>query len=61
MGINTVNGDILDTLNNRKENEDFWWLNNGITILCSSAIAIGKSITIENVQIVNGLQTSECI
>lgn len=61
MGINAVNGDILDTLNNRKENEDFWWLNNGITILCSSAVAIGKSITIENVQIVNGLQTSECI
>lgn len=61
MGINSVNGDILDTLNSRKNNEDFWWLNNGITILCSSAIAIGKSITIENVQIVNGLQTSECI
>lgn len=61
MGINAVNGDILDTLENRKNNEDFWWLNNGITILCSSAVAIGKSITIENVQIVNGLQTSECI
>lgn len=61
MGINSVNGDILETLNNRKNEEDFWWLNNGITILCSSAIAIGKSITIENVQIVNGLQTSECI
>lgn len=61
MGINAVNGDILDTLENRKNNEDFWWLNNGITILCSSAVAIGKSIKIENVQIVNGLQTSECI
>lgn len=61
MGINAVNEDILETLNSKKNNEDFWWLNNGITILCSSAIAIGKSITIENVQIVNGLQTSECI
>ena len=61
MGINAVNEDILETLNNHTDNEDFWWLNNGITILCSSAIAIGKSITIENVQIVNGLQTSECI
>ncbi|OUN26512.1 AIPR family protein [Blautia sp. An81] len=61
MGINAVNEDILETLNNHTVNEDFWWLNNGITILCSSAIAIGKSITIENVQIVNGLQTSECI
>ncbi len=61
MGINAVNEDILETKNSKKNNEDFWWLNNGITILCSSAIAIGKSITIENVQIVNGLQTSECI
>lgn len=61
MGINAVNGDILETLENRKNSEDFWWLNNGITILCSSAVAIGKSIAIENVQIVNGLQTSECI
>lgn len=61
MGLNAVNADILETLSKRKNNEDFWWLNNGITILCSSAIAIGKSITIENVQIVNGLQTSECI
>ena len=61
MGINAVNGDILGTLNNRKDEEDFWWLNNGVTILCSTAVAIGKSITITNVQIVNGLQTSECI
>lgn len=61
MGLNSVNGDILETLNSRKADEDFWWLNNGITILCTSAVAIGKSITIENVQIVNGLQTSECI
>lgn len=61
MGINSVNGDILETLKSRKNDEDFWWLNNGITILCTSAVAVGKSITIENVQIVNGLQTSECI
>lgn len=61
MGLNSVNGDILESLREPKENEDFWWLNNGITILCSSAVAIGKSISITNVQIVNGLQTSECI
>ncbi len=61
MGINAVNRDVLDTLMNPRYNEDFWWLNNGITILCSSAQSVGKSITIENVQIVNGLQTSECI
>ncbi len=45
MGINAVNGDILGTLNNGRNEEDFWWLNNGITILCTAAIAIGKSIS----------------
>jgi len=40
---------------------DFWWLNNGITVLASSTTVIGKSINIENVLIVNGLQTTETI
>lgn len=60
MGYNKVNKDILDTLENRKD-LDFWWLNNGITILSSSAINMGKYIQIYDVQIVNGLQTSETI
>lgn len=61
MGFNAVNEDIYNTLISPRLDEDFWWLNNGITILCSKAIAIGKCVSIENVQIVNGLQTSECI
>ena len=60
MGYNKVNVDILNTLENR-EDLDFWWLNNGITILSSSAINMGKYIQISDVQIVNGLQTSETI
>lgn len=60
MGINAVNEDILDTLKDAG-NTDFWWLNNGVTILSTAATIIGNSIHIENVQIVNGLQTSECI
>lgn len=38
--------------------EDFWWLNNGITIIASNASIASKIITIEDPQIVNGLQTS---
>ena len=56
-GLNKTNSDILSTLCS-ETSEDFWWLNNGITILSSHAINMGKVIQIENVQIVNGLQTS---
>ncbi|MGW1615616.1 AIPR family protein [Streptomyces sp. NPDC002285] len=37
---------------------EFWWLNNGITIVCSQATSIGKRLSLSDVQIVNGLQTS---
>jgi len=60
MGLNNVNEDIMTTLLNEKS-PDFWWLNNGITILATKASIVGKSIIIENIQIVNGLQTSESI
>ncbi|QPS87448.1 AIPR family protein [Serratia plymuthica] len=60
MGLNSVNDDIRLTLNNNKS-PDFWLLNNGITILSTSAQLIGQSINMEDIQIVNGLQTSESI
>ena len=59
-GLNKTNTEILQTLSN-DDNVDFWWLNNGITILSSNAVNMGKFIKIENVQIVNGLQTSYTI
>lgn len=40
---------------------DFWWLNNGVTIVCNSVVTTGKRFTIHDVQIVNGLQTSYTI
>jgi len=40
---------------------DFWWLNNGITIVCSQATIVGDTYTLDDVQIVNGLQTSHTI
>lgn len=52
-----VNREIQETLTNETE-RDFWWLNNGITIISSKVRQIGKKLTLCDVQIVNGLQTS---
>lgn len=60
MGMNNVNEDILNSLRN-KNKTDFWWLNNGITILSTAAVSADGILTISNVQIVNGLQTSQTI
>lgn len=60
LGSNDVNDAILNSLRN-DSNVDFWFLNNGITILASNASIVGKKIRIENVQIINGLQTSNAI
>ena len=38
--------------------DDFWWLNNGVTLIASKAFLSGKTLTIEKPQIVNGMQTS---
>lgn len=55
-----VNKDITDSLENEHE-LDFWWLNNGITILASNATQTSRKMAIENVQIINGLQTTTCL
>jgi hypothetical protein len=60
MGLNRVNEDIKATLDD-KNSPDFWWLNNGVTILATSAAITGKSIQASDIQIVNGLQTTESI
>ncbi|MBI4556210.1 MAG: AIPR family protein [Candidatus Hydrogenedentes bacterium] len=52
-----VNKEIRQTLESVTP-EDFWWLNNGISMLCSNASLSGKVLTIEDPEIVNGLQTS---
>lgn len=53
-----VNEGIRGTLENKGQNDDFWWLNNGVTIIATKATLTGKKLTIEDPQIVNGLQTS---
>lgn len=57
QGNAQVNEQIRETLNvNNKD--DFWWLNNGITMLSTKALIADNSLLVENPQIVNGLQTS---
>lgn len=57
QGATEVNAEIVNTLE-REKVVDFWWMNNGVTIIASKAILNGDLVTIENPQIVNGLQTS---
>nr|WP_236759054.1 AIPR family protein [Adlercreutzia mucosicola] len=58
QGSNAVNKAIRGTLQSDSE-VDFWWLNNGITILADDVSRdMDNSITLTNPRIVNGLQTS---
>ena len=61
QGAVAVNRQIQESLESESM-DDFWWLNNGVTILCA-AINIGgnKTFTMNGVQIVNGMQTSYSI
>ena len=57
QGSTEVNSEIMDSLN-ASQGEDFWWLNNGISIIAARASLGGKELTLEDPEIVNGLQTS---
>ena len=58
QGKNSVNNEIQESLSN-STGEDFWWLNNGVTILASeTSQETGKELVIVKPEIVNGLQTS---
>jgi hypothetical protein len=52
-----INASIRATLNDG-EGDDFWWLNNGVTIVATRAGQSGKILTLEYPQVVNGLQTT---
>lgn len=60
LGDNNVNEDIALSLSDPHA-PDFWWMNNGVTILATRAPVVGKEIQLHDVQIVNGLQTTETI
>lgn len=61
QGNVTVNKGIVNTLDLDKDIE-FWWLNNGITILATEIVPLAnKKLRIKDPQVVNGLQTTFCI
>lgn len=57
----SVNKSIENTLKDKSKNIDFWWLNNGITIIADEGFTASNKMQLKNVQIVNGLQTSTSI
>ena len=60
-GETNINKGIALTLASTNSGVDFWWLNNGITVLGTQMNLAGKLAAIEDPQIVNGLQTSRAI
>jgi hypothetical protein len=60
LGSTGINEDIARSLQDER-GPDFWWLNNGVTILATNATAPGKVVQLQDIQIVNGLQTTETI
>ena len=57
QGRTQVNDEIQASLQSAGT-EDFWWLNNGVSILATNASLGGKLLTIKDPYIINGLQTS---
>lgn len=58
QGHNSVNNQIAETLEYQTQ-EDFWWLNNGVTMLSSDITFLTQtSLQIVDPEIVNGQQTS---
>lgn len=60
LGRTEVNDAIKSTLGELQEG-DFWWFNNGITIVASNIDQKGKILALEDPLLVNGLQTSNVI
>ncbi|SCL81224.1 AIPR family protein [Sporanaerobacter sp. PP17-6a] len=61
QGKVAVNRGMMNTLNKDVDLE-FWWLNNGITILANEIVPLpDNKLRVKNIQIVNGLQTTFCI
>lgn len=57
LGDKGVNEGIRSTLSGSQTTE-FWWLNNGVTIVASKIHPSSRELVLEEPRIVNGLQTS---
>lgn len=60
LGATDVNDAIAQTLESLGD-EDFWWFNNGITLVADKVDAKGKTFALTDPLLVNGLQTSNVI
>lgn len=66
LGENKINKKIIESASNPVVRDKFWFLNNGITIICDEYEKItitseNLKLKLENFQIVNGTQTTRCI
>lgn len=61
QGYNKVNTGIRNTIVEKKENDKFVLLNNGITIVAKSLNKVGSAFKLSEFQIVNGCQTSHVL
>lgn len=57
----TVNAEMAATIAEFDSEQDFWWLNNGVTIVSPKVSPQSRHLVIENPMIVNGLQTSNTL
>lgn len=53
-----VNKAIRESLSQGNGNKEFWWLNNGITIVAATSNISSNILTMTSPKVVNGLQTS---
>lgn len=56
-----VNREIASSIATPVPGVDFWWLNNGVTIVADQAQFMNNRLTVENPLVVNGLQTSHVL
>jgi len=62
LGKNPINKGIIDTLRSKSDRPNFFYYNNGITIICSKIESVNKnSLKLFQPQIVNGCQTVNSI
>lgn len=61
QGFNYVNNEIRKSIENKKLNDKFVLLNNGITVVSKSVNKVGTAFKVNDYQIVNGCQTSHVL
>ncbi len=56
----SINDQILKTASDSEASENFWYYNNGITVICKKIpdSATGRTIHLDGAQIINGAQTT---